>query len=91
MSCAVFDLKGTPGEPKKKKKKKPKPAGTSRTVLLAKVDGIPEIRPNLRKIIDQLKLPDLNYELQIVGDMKAGNFCTGIFGLDLGKVSLEKK
>ena len=85
VSCAVFDLNDTPDEPKPKKKKpkkkKPKPAGTSRTVLLAKADGIPEIRPNLRKILDQLKLPDLNYELQIVGDMKAGNICTGTFRL----------
>jgi hypothetical protein len=55
-----------------------KSTGQKRVLVLAKVDGVPETRENVEKIIDSLDLPSLTDDFQLVVDLSLANKILGI-------------
>ena len=55
-----------------------KPSGTHRSIIVARVDSIPENYHNLRTILDTLNLPELSQNFKIVSDLKVINILLGL-------------
>ena len=50
-----------------------KSTGTQRSIIVARVDSIPENYHNLKTILDTLNLPELSQNCKIVSDLKVIN------------------
>ena len=55
-----------------------KPTGKNRVLVVGKVDGVPENRHNVELLLDSLKLPELNQEIEVVCDLKLVAIIIGI-------------
>ena len=73
MHIVNIENKELSSNERKNLKIKYKSTGTQRSIIVARVDSIPENYHNLKTILDTLNLPELSQNCKIVSDLKVIN------------------